>query len=275
MWKVKKDIEGVSASSILTLKSVVSNEEAQVKSQLEKGITHSKPIKSMRLLSDDGGGDGNDKSNRGVSQRNQKDVETFNKTDGDSVIENSYNNLLLKSKLYNKLINKDPLKFNNNSNNYQNDYENDKSSLVDFQQKYIDNNNNNNNNDDDNNFKFNNHGKIHSSRSIPGMGNNMMMIHPEIEREKKRKLWEQEIEDKLNNDDSDDDIEQLKKQQKIDDMKREEEQTKLNRAKVIIEKESQEKEKQIRLDQINKQKKLALLKQKLKEKQQKQQQEEK
>ncbi|EGC30226.1 hypothetical protein DICPUDRAFT_90164 [Dictyostelium purpureum] len=242
MWKKEKTIEGVSSSSILTLKSIVSNEEQLIK---EQGITHSKPVKSMRL-NQDGDVTLDNKLNKGVNQRNEKDIEFENSSRGQNALEKSHNSLLIKSKLYNKLLNKRT--DDNDSDSDEERREDNENQLIDFQRKKEDESNNDNNN---------------NKRIIP-----TNMYHPDFEREKKRKLWEEDIRNELNEDDNIEELEEIKKLNKIEQMKREEELTRQNRAKAQLEKENQNKEQQDRLDLINKQKKLALLKQKLKEKQQ-------
>eukprot|EP01132_Coremiostelium_polycephalum_P003262 gene3262-4085_t len=237
MWKRKKDIEGVSSSSIISLKATVSNEERELKSLLNDDGTINRPKKLLKIEKNK---QIDKKSNQGVALRNQRDLDQIKEEE--KTFEKSQQSLIKKSKIYKDLVNRNPLEYNeDNDNQYRQNREQQQQQQQQQQQ-----------------FSNSNY-----QEKLPEH-----MNHPDFERERMRRVWEQEIQNDEENEHIES-VEQLKKEERIKEMLKESENTRINREKVISSKEQSKQQQNERLEMINRQKKLALLKQSLKEKQSK------
>ncbi|KAF2077053.1 hypothetical protein CYY_001620 [Polysphondylium violaceum] len=229
MWNKKKEIEGVSSSSLVTLKSIVSNEEL-LKGDQDKTSTKVRKTKLEPLT-----------KNKGVADRVQKDLDT---TETETkTLDQSHRALIAKTKLYQKL-----------SNNYTEEYEKNQDILVDFLAK------------DENNRTTSTTSTSQQQRTKPSYNPDYDEMKSLWEKEKYKSDVKDnygDYADDYNDDDDQDEQERKRKEEKIRDMIREEESTKTNRDKVQIEKNTTKQEKLDRLAQIQQKKKLALLKQKL------------
>jgi len=251
-WNKKKEIEGVSSSSIVSLKSIVTNEELLSKNK-ESGDNNQR-VKKTKLDQGIKGG-----SNKGISARIQKDIEA---TETDTkTLDNSHRALIAKTKIYQKL-----------SNNYNSEFEKNQDILVDFLGKE-DRGYNNNNSNNSNNYSNNN---VQQQQQQQRNNSYKQSYNPDYD--EMRSLWEQEkykndLNDNYYGDDYDDeedeeDEERKRKDEKIREMVREEEMTKSNRDRVHTAKVTSQQQKLDRLQQIQQKRKLALLKQKQLENQQ-------
>ncbi|KYQ91494.1 hypothetical protein DLAC_07251 [Tieghemostelium lacteum] len=248
MWKRKKEIEGVSNSSIITLKSVLANEEREIKQLIDDGIIKpggNKQLKKTPIQI---------KSNKGVSDRNEKDLES--ETSEENQFEKSHKALLEKSKIYHNRVSRDPFDedYINDSNVGSNDNDD---SLIDFREKSYE--------------KFKDQQQQQQQQQHQHQ-HQQQQIDPDAERESKRRQWENEHLLEQDPDELLDEQKDIIKENKIVEMKKQQAETQQARDKTLREKELQKQQQESRLIQINKQKKLAELRQQLKSKQQQHQQ---
>ncbi|EFA79218.1 hypothetical protein PPL_08046 [Heterostelium album PN500] len=261
MWKRKKDIEGVSNASIVALKSSVLNEERNALSK-DESYTE-RPNKSLKAIlhrnsnnNDSGKDNDKDKStNRGIDERNQKDLDDIKDEQDRLSYENAQRILKEKAKIYEQLVggkHEKPIDFLNINN---------EDNSIDFHQKIVD---NEKEQELQQEKEKQQHRQQQQYEKLPDD-----MYHPDIERERMRRLWESQSTDDLEEIDR---KEAEAKEKKIASMIKDQEATKLNRTKHQDAKEKEQQQQQSRLKQIELLKKQALLKQKLAASQQKQQQ---
>ncbi|EGG17169.1 CDP-alcohol phosphatidyltransferase [Cavenderia fasciculata] len=256
MWKRKHDIEGVSSSSIIGLKTAVINEERNVKESLlrtgggsgedEESIQTNKKSKltfvdnksSKENENQDGYRDDDDRlgSNNGTKERNERDIQSLKDESNKTSYDNIKKKLEEKAKIYQQLVqgkHEKPIDFYDlyNENN-----------VVDFEIKAC-------TGDDDG--QENNNNRYYKDQNTTNAG----------QQQQQQMFWDDEQER--------DEREQRDKEAKINAMKQEEMKTQLEREKHNSQQVKAKESKDERQSIIDQKKKMALLKQKLKEKKEK------
>ena len=100
MWRKRKDIEGISSSSIVTLKALVSEEEQKSK---RTKLDHAKQTKLSEKLKPKQSQ--MNKRNTGVEERQQKDEASYISDQEKHNLQNVEKRLTAKTELYNRMGN--------------------------------------------------------------------------------------------------------------------------------------------------------------------------
>jgi len=181
MWKKRKDIEGVSSGSIIDLKAVLFQEEQTAKTAPHVGAgggPEARPKKIQTVI-----------QNRGIAERNERDLEARTKDDHEASDEVREAKLREKSHLYNNMVKGGYL----NNEEEDDPYNDNRSYLVDFQQKDMNNTRGSNKRKNDFGYAYADSDTVTASGG--GYGSKSYNSGPV---EETRKLWEREAAEEAN-----------------------------------------------------------------------------